>query len=134
MPESSTAFLDNILRRYNSRHPYRVSRATLAAFCQNNQKEFFTICQELLYLILLTLHKTPAPDIHNRVLETIASDLSAIVHPLWITRQGILQNHVAQARDLASSASKMKDGTRRSGCITRCRQELERAHALVGGI
>src|SRR5712692_5652268 len=129
MSANSTAFLDNILRKYSSSHHYSVSRATLAAFCQNNQKEFFTICQELFYLILRTLHTTAAPDIHAGVLKTIADDLSAVVHPLWIVRQGGLLNHVAQARDLASSASKMKDGPRRNGCITRCRQELEKAHA-----
>jgi hypothetical protein len=131
---STAAFLDPILRDYSSSHSDPVSRATLDAFCQNNQPEFFTICKKLFYLILLTLHNTPAPDIHNRVLEIIASDLSAIVHPLWIVRQGGLLNHVVQARDLASSASKMKDGPPRNRCITKCRQELEKAHAFVGGI
>jgi hypothetical protein len=128
---STAAFLDNILRRYSSRHHYRVSRATLPAFCQNNQKEFLTICQELFYLILLTLHSTSASNIHSRVLETIDSDLSAIVHPLWIVNQGILRSYVVQARDLASSASKMKEGTGRNKCVQECCQKLEQAYATV---
>jgi hypothetical protein len=133
-PNSPAIFLDHILRKHNSSRHIRVSRGTLDAFCQNNQQVFFTICQELFDLILQTLQRTPAPDIHPGVLETIAVDLSAIVRPLWIVHQGILQSYVVQARDLARSASKMKEGTGRNRCIQNCCQELEKAYAFLGGI
>src|SRR5437016_6246130 len=130
-PNSPAIFLDNILRKHNSSHRIRVSRETLDAFCQNNEQAFFTICHDLFDLILQTLQRTPAPDIHPNVLETISVDLSVIVRPLWIVHQGILQSYVVQARDLARSASKMKEGTGRNRCIQKCCQELENAYAIV---
>lgn len=136
MPANSTAaFLDPILHLYSSRNAIVVSRADLADFCQNHQQDFLhVICEKLFSVIIQYFHDVPASYIDNHILETIANDLSPVVHPLWMARQGALKTYVMQARNLASSASKMKDGAGRNTCIERCCQELENAHALLGGI
>jgi hypothetical protein len=129
-PNSSTIFLDNILQKYSSRSN-GASRADLDVLCQKNQQVFFSICEELFDLILITMQGTAAPEISAGLINTIASDLSAVVRPLWIVHQRKIQSYVVQARDLASSASKMKESLRRNTCIQECCQKLENAHAIV---
>ena len=134
LANSPAAFLDPILRAYSSSNAIDVSRANLAVFCQNHPQGLLYICKSLFNMVLLYLHDTPGPYIDNRVLQTIANDLSPIVHPLWMAHQRTLKNYVEKARNLAGSASKLNDGPRRNDNITKCTEELEKAYAFLGGI